>query len=127
MWVIFDGEQPFIGPSPDKSLECVCYGRAYLEIKYPFLISHKSPTYSDVKLPLLKMINNEQKLNQNHECYTQCQQQMAIAGTENCYFFVYNSHGFYLEEILFDVDYWRYLKSLFIRFYAEIYVPSILQ
>ena len=98
-----------------------------LEIKCPFSISHKSPRDPDVKLPFLKMINNEQKLNQNHKYYTQCQQHMAITGTEKCYFYVYTSHGFYLEEILLDNDYWHYLKSLFVRFYTEIYVPSILQ
>ena len=54
-----------------------------------------------VKLPFLKMINNEQKLNQNHKYYTQCQQQMAITRTEKGYFFVYTSHRFYLKEILF--------------------------
>ena len=54
-----------------------------------------------VKLPFLKMINNEQKLNQNHKYYTQCQQQMAITRTEKWYFFVYTSHRFYLKEILF--------------------------
>ena len=87
----------------------------------------QSPTDPDVKLPFLKMINNEQKLNQNHKYYTLSQEHMAITGTKKCYFYVYTSHEFYLEEILFDDDYWRYLKSLFIRFYTEIYLPSILQ
>ena len=52
---------------------------------------------------------------------------MAITGTEKCYFFIYISHGFYFEEILFDGNNWRYLKSLFIRFYTDIYLASILQ
>ena len=53
---------------------------------------------------------------------------MAITGTEKCFFFfVYTSHEFCLEEILFDDNYWRYLKSLFIRFYTEIYLPSFLR
>ena len=68
------------------------------------------------------MINNKQKLNQNHKCYTQCQQTL----TEKC-FFVYTLHVFYLEEILFDDAYWHYLKSLFIRFYTEIYLSCISQ
>ena len=50
---------------------------------------------------------------------------MAITGTEKC--FIYISHGFHLEEILFDDDYWCYLKSFFTRFCTEIYLPSILQ
>ena len=73
------------------------------------------------------MIINEQKLNQNHKYYTQGQQHMAITGTEKCYFYVCTSHGFYLEEILFDGNYWRYLKILFIRFYTEIYLLTVLQ
>ena len=125
--LFLDGKQPFICASPDGIVECACHGRACPKTKCPFSISHKSPTDPNVKLPFLKMINNEQKLNQNHKYYTQCQQHMAITGTEKCYFYVYTSHGFYLEEILFDDDHWRYLKSLFIRFYTEIYLPSILQ
>ena len=100
--LFLDGEQPFIGATPDGIAECACHGGACLEIKCPFSISHKSPTDPGVKLPFLKIINNEQKLNQNHKYYTQCQQQMAITGTEKCCFYVFTSHGFYLEEILFD-------------------------
>ena len=100
--LFLDGEQIFIGASPDGIAECACNGGACLEIKCPFSISHKSPTDPGVKLPFLKIINNEQKLNQNHKYYTQCQQQMAITGTEKCYFYVFTSHGFYLEEILSD-------------------------
>ena len=73
------------------------------------------------------MIIDEQKLDQNYKYYTQGQQHMAITGTEKCYFCVYTSYGFCLEEILFDGNYWRYLKSLFIRFYTEIYLLSVLQ
>ena len=120
-WLFLDDEQPFISASPDGIVECACYGRACLEIKFPFLIRHKSPADPNANLPFLKMIKNEQKLNQNHKHYTQCQQQMAITGTEKCYFYVYTSHEFYLEEILFDGDDWRYLKSLFIRFYINLF------
>ena len=63
--LFLDGEKPFIGASPDGIVECACRDQACLEIKYPFSISHKSPTDLDVTLPFLKMINNEQKLNQN--------------------------------------------------------------
>ena len=48
--LFLDGEQPFIGTSPDRIVECACPGQACLEIKCPFLISHKSPTDSDVRL-----------------------------------------------------------------------------
>ena len=50
---------------------------------------------------------------------------MVITGAEKCYFFVYTLYGFYLEGILFEDDYWGYLKSLFVRFYAEIYLPIV--
>ena len=65
--LFFDGEQPFIGVSPDGIVECACHDRACLEIKCPFLISRKSPTDPDVKPPFLEIIHNEQKLNQNHK------------------------------------------------------------
>ena len=50
---------------------------------------------------------------------------MVITGAEKCYFLVYTLYGFYLEGILFDGDYCRYLKSLFVRFYTEIYLPNV--
>ena len=53
------GEQPLIGTSPDGIVECACQGRAGLEIKCPFSVSHKSPTDPGVKLPFLKIIENE--------------------------------------------------------------------
>jgi len=123
--LFLDDKHPFIGASPDGIIECTCHGRASFEIKGPYSISHKSPTDPDIKLPFMKMINNELKLNTNHKYYTQYLQQMATK-TEQCYFFVYTSHGHFLETVLFDNKYWCYLKSLFIRFYAEIYLPSIL-
>ena len=89
--LFLDGEHPFIGGSPDGIVKCACPGRACLEVKCPYSISHKSPTDPDVQLPYLKMIDNELKLNKNHKYYTQCQQKMAITGTELCYFFVYTS------------------------------------
>ena len=55
------GKQPFIGFSPDGIVECARHGRACPEIKCPFSISHKSPGDPEVKLPFVKMINNEQK------------------------------------------------------------------
>ena len=70
--LFFDVEQPFIVANPDGIVECACHGRACLEITCPFSISQKSPTDPDVKLPFFKIINNEQKLNQNHKYCTQC-------------------------------------------------------
>ena len=49
--IFFDGEQPFISATPDGIVEYACHGRACLEIKFPFLISHKSPADPDVRLP----------------------------------------------------------------------------
>ena len=89
-----------------------------------FLDQSKNSSRPRCQTTLLEDDHNEQKLNQNHK-YTKCKQQMVITGTEKC--FIYISHGFHLEEILFDNDYWCYLKSLFTRFCTEIYLPSILQ
>ena len=112
----------------DGIVKCACHGQTCLEIKCPFSISHKGPTDPDIKLPFLKMIKIEQKLNQNRKYCIQYQQGMAKTGTKKYCFFVYTWHEFYLEDkILFDGYYWCYLKSLLIGFYAEIYLPSILQ
>lgn len=61
---------------------------------------HKSPTDPDVKLPYLQLSDNELRLNKKHKYYTQCQQQMAITGTEKCYFFIYFSWLFFRRSFI---------------------------
>jgi len=34
---------------------------------------------------------------------------MAVTETKKCYFFVYTSHGYFLEEVIFYDKFWNFL------------------
>ena len=118
-------EEPYIGASPDRIFSCSCHPSACVEIKCPYSISHLSPSDPKVKLDYLKNIDGEIKLNKNHQYYTQCQQQTGVTKLSKCYFFVYTSHGYILEEIDFDSEFYENLVSSFRQFYADFYLKSI--
>jgi len=118
-------ELPYIGASPDRIFSCSCHPKACVEIKCPYSISHLSPCDPKVKLDYLKTIDGELKLNKNHPYYTQCQQQMGVTKLSKCYFIVYTAHGYLLQEIDFDVDFYEQLVSSFQQFYEDFYLKSI--
>ena len=93
-WLFLGGKRSFNGLSSHGIVECASGGQVWVEIKCPSLMSPTGPPEPDVKLPFLKMINNEQKLNQNHKYYTLCQQQMTITGIEKFYFLFISHMGF---------------------------------
>ena len=50
--------------------------------------------------------------------------QMGVTGCSRCYFFVWTQHGFVMDTILFDPEWWLYLKNLFADFY-DLYLKSV--
>lgn len=118
-------EDPYIGASPDRIFSCSCHPKACVEIKCPYSISHLSPHDPKVKLDYLKTVDGKVTLNRNHQYYTQCQQQMGVTKLSKCYFFVYTSHGFILEEIEFDSQFFEQLINTFRQFYVDFYLKSI--
>ena len=111
---------PYIGASPDRIVSCSCHEDACLEIKCPFSISHLSPTADEANLNYL--VNSKLKI--SHQYYTQCQLQMGVTGLKQCYFFVYTAHGFLIEKIDFDVEFYNVLIEDCCMFYSEFYLKS---
>ena len=118
-------EYPFLGGSPDRIVSCSCCGKACLEVKCPISINYTTPFDPNAKLPYLyKDDNNKLSLNRRHKYYTQCQVQMGVTGLKKCFFFVWTSHGHFVEEIHFDVQLWQEITNLFAMFYDKYYLKS---
>ena len=108
---------PFIGGSPDRIVSCSCCENSCLEVKCPSSINYTTPQDPHIKLPyLVKDSNNKISLNHRHKYYTQCQVQMGATGLKRCFFFVWTSHGYFAEEVKFDVQLWEEITQLFPEF-----------
>ena len=114
-----DEQFPYIGASPDRIILCSCCPKACLEVKCPFSINYTTPYDPSIKLPYLTRKDDVIKLNRNHKYYTQCQMQLGVTGIKKSYFMVWTSHGYVIDEIFFDAEYWNNLKSLFADFYKH--------
>ena len=118
-------EHPFNGGSPNRLVSCSCCEKACLEVNCPMSINNTSPQDSTVKLAyLLKDDNNTLGLNRKHKYYTQCQIQMGVTALRKCFFFVWTSNGYFVEEIQFDVELWDEMTKLFPEFYHNYYINS---
>ena len=102
------------------SFSCSCHENASLEIKCPFSISHISPTDDTANLNYLV----DSKLKISHQYYTQCQLQMGITNTKLCYFFVYTAHGFLIDEIEFNAEFYKELIEDCYLFYDQYYLKT---
>ena len=121
---LFLDNHPFIGASQDRIVTCDGCPRACLEVKCPYSFNYTSPDNPEINLPYLKKDDGKLKLNDGHNYYTQCQMQMGVTGCSHCYFFVWTQHGFVLDTLHFDPEFWQYFKNLFIDFY-ELYLKSV--
>ena len=110
----------FIGASPDSIINCDCCGLSCLEIKCPYSINFLSPQDPSVKLAFLT--ENNTKLKKNHKFYTQCQLQMYVTRAKKCFFMVWTSHGYVIDEIVYDEEFCNELIAslrLFYKYYLE--------
>ena len=112
-------EFPVIGASPDRIVTCACCSKACLEVKCPISINYTSPLDLNIDLPYLERSGENVSLKKNHRYHTQCQMQMGVTGLKTCYFFVWTPHGFFLETVEFDVEFWHYLQEKISDFYVH--------
>ena len=119
-------DMPFVGGSPDRIIVCDCCGRSCLEVKCPYSIAHTTPTDQNINLSYLKRgAHSSLMLNRSHRYYTQCQVQMAATGITKGYFFVWTSHGTFVEKVSFDEGFWDETKKLCNDFYWTKYIPFL--
>ena len=119
-------KHPFIGASPDALISCNCCGDGLLEIKCPFSIADKSPC--DANLPYLKKDSmGSLKLQQNNSYYSQIQAQLGVCGKKWCDFFVYTRHGFYLERVTFNENWWTNLQLAAEFFFIHYVAPELIR
>ena len=52
---------------------------------------------------------------------------MGVTGLKKCYFFVFTVHGYVIDEIDFEKDYFKDFCSLCSKFYTDFYLSSIFQ
>jgi len=122
--LFLDTDNPFIGASPDRIVSCSCHGKMCVEIKCPYSISHLSPNDDNANIAFLDRKNGSLSLKKTHAYYTQCQLQLGVAKLNKCYFFVYTAHGFILNEIDFDVNFFSDISEKCCRFYRDYYLKS---
>ena len=78
-----------------------------------------SPGDPNFSLPYLQNVDCKLVLKVSDKYCTQYQMQMGVTGCKLCHFFVWTSHGYEVDEILFDAEYWNNFKSLFADFYKR--------
>jgi len=109
----------FIAASPDRIVLCGKCGKGVLEVKCPLSSAHTHPY--NANLPYLVTDGSSHKLilKKSHAYYSQVQGQMAVTGATWADFFVYSSHGYHLERILFDDQYWELLRGNLVHFFVH--------
>ena len=116
---IIDKEYPFLSASPDQVIYCKCCGNGLVEIKCPYSIRNVSPSTDILQQIDQKTLN----LKKNHDHYYQIQGQLGIHKSLHCWYFVYTDHGYYIEKILFDQDFYndivQNLKTFWFNFMAR--------
>ena len=108
--------QPYVGGSPDRIIEWSCCGKACVEIKCPYSIRHTSPLDSSVKLSYMKNKDGTIYLNRK---------QMASTGLPHCYFYVWTTHGSFLEKLEFNETEWKETKNSLQNFYNNHYLKHL--
>jgi hypothetical protein len=110
----------YIGASPDGLVSCDCCGQGVLEVKCPFSIAHTRPGSSN--LAYLR----GGTLAKSHQYFTQVQGQMAVTDRQWCDFFVFTKHGYYLERILFNPQFWSTVVANLEKFFVLFVAPELL-
>ena len=122
--LFLDNAKPFIGASPDRIISCSCCPRACLEVKCPYSVNFLSPKDPNFSLPYLQNVDGKLVLKESDKYFTQCQMQMGVTGCKLCYFFVWTPHGYILNELVFNLDFWNDLVLLFSDFH-DLYLQSL--
>ena len=70
--------------------------------------------------------DGEPQLKRNHEYYFQIQTQLGVTARTYCDFFVYTSHGYFLERINFDKRFWDEILDVLVKFWKKVIGPELL-
>ena len=105
-------------------LSCKCCGEGLAEIKCPQSICETVPSHEN--LPYLVETHNGSMLKRTHKYFTQIQGQLALAKRNYAWFFVYTHHGYHLEKILFDENYWLDILQNLDTFWFKYFCPNLL-
>ena len=116
----------FISASPDLEVECECCGKSLVEIKCPYSICESTPTSENLSY-LVRVNENTTQLKTNTLYYAQVQGQLAVTATSMAWFFVYTHHGYHIEKIMFDEEYWESILSNLTQFWHQYLAPVILK
>lgn len=97
-----DGNDSYIGASPDGMIQCKCCGIGVLEIKCPFC-AKEANTLSDVadhrKQFCLQHQPSGLQLFRSHQYYMQCQLQMHVTKRLYCDFVVWHHASVHIERL----------------------------
>lgn len=110
--------------SPDLKVSCQCCRTGLCEIKCPYSVRSEIPKAENLKY-LTKTTdddgNETTKLSKTHEYYYQIQGQLAVTMNDFCDLFVYTWHGYHLERIYIEPEFYKTLFEPLVWFW-ESYV-----
>ena len=115
----------FISASPDMEVECICHGKALVEIKCPATLIGLSPSAENY--PYLIKIDGKVQLKSDSDYYYQIQGQMGVTGRMYTDFFVFTFNGYHLERIKFDQSKWERLLLNLDQFWRNFVAHKLLE
>ena len=77
-------------------------------------------------LKYLECRDGKNTIKKGHEYYYQMQTQMGVCDCDYCDIFVYSSHGFHLERISFDSDFWKSVLLSITNFWKLYIAPELI-
>lgn len=113
-----------MGASPDMEIECECHGKGLLEIKCPATTINKTPNSENYRH--LENKDGHLQLKRNSEYFFQIQGQMGITGKKYCDFFVFSFHGYFLQSIPFEKDFWIDMIVKLEKFWKKFVAEDII-
>jgi len=98
-----DGSNPFLAASPGGVID----DEAILEVKCPYR-GYGQQIAATKAFPFLDIRGSDKQLHlkTNHSYYYQIQGQLGITGRKKCFFVVYTGSDVFIEEVVFDSEYW---------------------
>lgn len=119
---VISKEHPYLGATPDAIVNCDCHGTALLEVKCPYTLQNQPPEAAKYLI-----INGSTiELDRNCEYFAQVQGQMGIVGYKRCYFVVWTTVGIFVEEIVFDVQYYTKIVYRMNAVFRNFVLPELL-
>ena len=120
---------PYLASSPDGMCSCKCCGKSTFEIKCPYVLAYpteRSVTSGFKDVSFLEECNGKIQLKHSHKYFTQIQSQMAITGSNQCFFVVWSPIGVpFIERVAFDNKHWSTILQSLVQFYTAYMLDYI--